>query len=184
MANTKSILTTKINAKVAKDFSKQDLIETFTKASFEWVDIMRDRTNAGIDVRSRRLKKLTRQYSKWKRKYISGKVKLSSKLRRTTRFKAKKVPNHGRLTGQTFTSWQPVKPKVTKTANGFNIRWGVQIEGTRNNEVNQYLIKQGRKIFGLSTGSARRKKEIDRMLNVGLRDVGISKTAINRSKRK
>lgn len=170
------ILSSRINKTIAEQYSITQLKNAFTRASIELVEVMRDRTSAGIDVNSKRLKGYKRSYREFKKRYIDGKVKYRTRkktvkrstalryrdLQDTTRFKARKLPNHGRLTGKTFSSWKALTPKVTRNSQGLRVIWGVEIKGIRNNRVNEFLNLMGRSIFGLAKKNPRRQNELNR----------------------
>ena len=176
--------------------SKSEIKSAFTVASIELADIMRERTGQDIDVNGKPLPSLKKSYRIFKKRYIDKKTKYRTRKKRvkrstsvryrdlqtTTRFRAKALPNHGRLTGKTFSSWKPVTPRVRRTNRGFSIIWGVRIVGKRNQRVNEYLVAMKRAIFGLATKNPRRQKELSRIYDKVFKSLGFTQAQLSQTK--
>ena len=174
-----------IKKELSHKFSAQKIERAAMNMSYELIDIMQERTGEGIDIKGKRLRKLSRGYKKFKYKYIKSgnryKPKKRGKRRRasttahyrdlneTTEHKAKNIPNYGRLTGKLFSSYNPIKPKVSQISGGIKISWGVKIKGKRNIKIYSYLEKMGRRIFGITDiKKPRGQKELNRLRDVFL----------------
>ena len=88
-----------------KKFSQTRLNNAGKKMGKLMVELNRYRVQQGINTDGRRFKKLSKQYIRFKKNYIAGRLssKARKRLGRATKWQAKGVPNYGRLTGQLFT---------------------------------------------------------------------------------
>lgn len=125
------------------------------------IQLNRERLSMGLDTNGRRIRKLSRSYSKFKRNYILNRLSAKA-LRRidtSTDFKAKGVPNYGRLTGQLFSD---MSFSVTRAGAAF--KQGIILE------VRYYILKRSawkiaalakmkRLYFGLAKAQSNRGKK-------------------------
>ena len=128
MANAVDIIREKINLTIEKKLS-QNVMTKIKRELGNLLDLfVRERLAKGIDSKGERIKPLNASYSRWKRDYINNRLNhrkktLQSKplwyrkLYDTTQYKAKGVPNYGRLTGKTLMSINPEVISV-KLVNG------------------------------------------------------------------
>jgi len=92
-----------VENEIAKKISRATIRKAAQAAGNKAIEMIRERTNAGIDYYGKRIPKLTENYELRKR----GGRELANLIRRSgkaTKFKANGTPNHGRLTGQFFSA--------------------------------------------------------------------------------
>jgi hypothetical protein len=141
----------------------------------ESVKIMQKRTSSGRDTDGRKFGNYTAPYDKYKKKYIKGLVK--AKAGGTTSYKASKVKDYLRLTGQLYDDMKFAVTTKSKTATkitiGFKLyiaeRSRLKAEGLMaTTGRNQYVSysKKAWKFFGLSKDKTQRKEEEKQLLVV------------------
>jgi len=194
LANLRQRLLIEGQGVLSKKLSKTKLNKANKLVALEFQKIWQERTMAGIDVDGRRLPKLRKNYRKFKTDYIRGRRKLKRNSR-TTKWKAKGVPNHGRLTGQLFsgTKFTPINASqsLTLVRNKLIVFGGVQVSVPNNYNKDKYewlasnrgankyksYSKSKREIQPtLSRNPVTRRKEIERLKKVFLKATGL-KTA-------
>lgn len=131
----------------------------------EAIRLIRDRTRRGIDREGKRIPALTRNYRQAKLNMIRGKWRFP-RGPRDSQFRAKSVPNHGRLTGHFFgkMGWVISQGKlilVLKDNLAKNkAKW---LESTKGKARNgRSYSKRSRKIWGLAdpnTNQGRKERE-------------------------
>ena len=127
-----------------------------TEAAVEAIEIIRERTKR-YDVNYRKLPPLSRLYKRFKAKYAANRIKYRKRsgkryrnLQNTTEFKAKGVPNHGRLTGQFFAAMTPETPVVRPGGGGFQITLRLKLKGKLNIAKAGYLKDMHRDVWGIN----------------------------------
>ena len=118
MANAIDIIREKLNLTIEKKLS-QNVMTKIKKELGNLLDLfMRERLDKGVDRQGKKIKPLKASYNRWKREYIAGTLRHRKKtlqnkplwyrkLYDTTQYKAKNVPNYGRLTGKSLMSLNP-----------------------------------------------------------------------------
>lgn len=185
-------LTLFIEEEVSKQLSQTKLVKASRAGTKEMINQIQKRTQSGIKVDGKRLKSFSRSYKKWKRDYIRSGVPKKGKRKRgastnaryrdlnnTTKWKAKKLPAHIRLTGKMFSNMQPLKANISRTRNGISITLNAFIRGKRNQKIYSYLVEMDRDFWGLSTNKSRRDKEVNAITEAMFPILGIPQNAIS-----
>lgn len=98
----------------------------------EEIELIRKRTNRGVDKDGRPFKKLSKAYSKRKRQMIKG-GKGGGRV-----YGAKKMPSFMRMTGQMLGDMKIKNIKFTKTRNGARASYDVGFKSTRSARIASY----------------------------------------------
>lgn len=120
-----------IASEIIKNISKGTIRKAANAAGKAAIDAIRERTANGIDYTGKRIPALTKEYSFRKRTQLRKLLK----GRKTTQFKAKGVPNHGRLSGEFFSA---MKFKIIKTQilkNNISIDVSLYLKGDQDKKV-------------------------------------------------
>ncbi len=146
------------------------------------IDLIRDRTDRGIDANGKRLPKLSALYREFKRKFAAGKIKKSKRgrhgeyakmFRARNKWRARKVPNHGRLSGRTLSAMTSKAnvPKIRDT--DITASFSIFIRSDRD-KIITFLTMMGRNIWGLAKkGTPQRRKEETILIRAFERGSGI-----------
>lgn len=142
-------LTQKIEA-VYTRYTTEQKLKGLQAMGRKAIELIRERTNRGIDRDGKRIRRLSVDYAYAKRQMIRGKWKFPKGSPRNSQFRAKGVPNFGRLSGGLFgsMSW-----------NISNLRLVLSLKGNRNKKIAEYLEKMGRKYWGLAKPSTNQGKK-------------------------
>ena len=95
--------------------------------------------NKGIDIRGKRIPKLTKDYKRRKSSAKERREMMRSSGDSPTKYAAKKQPNHGRLSGQTFSA---VKFKVNFAAgkqSASSATLNIKVTGGKRHKLWEYL---------------------------------------------
>jgi len=156
-----------IKRKLEKEVTNQKLNQANLAASKVAVELWRKQLADGIDGNGKRISKLSANYQKWKKRYISGKLTHRPKsegkdwldqLETTTEYKANKVPNYGRLTGKFFSSMTVSKPKNKNKDGVITLGFRLSANSKSRAKILQYLEQQGRN-YGFAIGNSNRGKK-------------------------
>lgn len=158
------------------------------EAAKETIRVIRERTLDGIDLNGRKFAKLKKEYRARKASKKRREKMIARALKqfggRSTRYKAKGVPDFMRLTGQLLNDisyivtdvHQNVKNEIQYKYNVFikkrsarKAKWLASTKGA--NKYKSYR-KASRKFFGLSTKVNYRYKEDKRIKGVFLKELG------------
>ena len=145
------------------------------------LDVMRERTNQGYDVKGKRFAKYIKSYEKYKKKYIRSGAKVSE-------YGANKLPSHIRLSGALFKAltydiiqyYQDFAKKGEKISTSFRLKvkpseekkifWLLAETGAvRTKKGKKTYKKASRDFFGLSDAPSRASKERDAVVGAFIR---------------
>jgi len=171
-----------------KRFSSSRIKTALNVAAKETINIIRERTQAGIDVDGKRLPALSPKYLAWKKKYVSGRLKgrkggapKLGHLGETTEWQATKTPAHIRLTGKTFSDMSYKLLRYAPVGQGSSsITYQIYILKRSARKIAWLAdMKKARKFWGLSKNAIRREKEKARIAAafakaLGTRSVGFT----------
>lgn len=144
------------------------------------IEVMRNRTNQGIDVNGKRFAPLTDRYKKYKAKYIK-------KGRKVNEFGATKLPNHIRLSGALFGA---MKTQVIQYAQFNNLKldtaFRLYIDSSQAKKVEGLLSDTGavrtktgkktykkasRNFFGIASIGTRADAEKDKIIGAFIKSL-------------
>jgi hypothetical protein len=137
--------------------SKSKIIQATNKEKALALELIRERTNKGLDVHGKRIKKLSNRYTKRKKQMIKKGIKGA------TEYVAKSVPNHGRLTGKLFTDLSTKTIEIYQKKSGNDINFGNRFNifvksKNKRDKIAEYLRQMGRDFIGIADKNSQRGK--------------------------
>lgn len=124
-----------------------------------------DRILMGRDIDNRIFRKLTRAYTKIKKRFIKGQVGKNKSLRRllgkrVNKYRAKNTPNYIRLTGQLINALRVRVKAFRVTGSGKGISYTIEFFILKSQRKKAgWVIRAGRKFFGLGRVPSLKKKQ-------------------------
>lgn len=124
-------------------------------------DLWRKQLNDGIGEDGKRIRKLSKGYTKFKSRFINKKIKHRAKtmnkawyeeLTIKTDYAAKGVPNYGRFTGQAFSAMATKKPETDYKDGVIKASFVAYINNEKRALIWKYLEKIGLK-YGFNLGN-------------------------------
>ena len=159
---------------------KEDLLPTKTQARAEAraigadaVELCRERTARGETRNDGVFRPYKSSYRQKKARIVSGRERMPEP---PTEWRAGKVNDYGRLSGNLFSAWEAVRPSARIDGQGIEMGVDLRIRNRKMAQRQNYLKKQGRDIFGLSDpGTAAGQRERRYLLSRSRQRLGVSR---------
>ena len=156
-------------ASVSQSFSiywsgvREDLLPSRARAMQEarqigqdCLEMMRERTALGETRNGGSFRGYSANYIRSKRNMIRS----GSFPDRPTEYRASKVNDYARLSGQYMSSWEALRPVVSLDPNAVDMTIDLRIRNSKMVKRNNYLKARGRDVFGISdAGTAAGQRE-------------------------
>lgn len=131
------------------------------------IDISQKRTVSGRDRKGRQFRRYSRSYRRAKADMIAGRRRYPRGSRIDSKWKARRVRDVGRLSGETFSTMTTVRPKSLRQTFGADLFITITTNRKRTRERLEHLEAMGFDIFGLgppgsSNGRRERRTILDR----------------------
>lgn len=161
MPTTQQDIVGKFTAVLQKKFGEQATRKGVEAMGATAVELIKVRTNNGIDIDGKPFDKYTPKYAKYKAKYVSGKVK---KKAGSSKWAARSVNDFMRLSGDLFDDIDYNVTKFSQPRVGtFSMKFQIYIK-PRSRPKAEGLMKK-RKFFGIALSGIQRFKEEKALIN-------------------